>query len=375
MGAKKAVLFGCNYPGQKGELKGCINDVWNMKKILTELKGFEESNITVLIDTDSKYTSPTGANMRKALKDLVASAAADDILFVHYSGHGTQVPSFSEADWKNEALCPTDMNLIVDDDLRDIFNALPTTVQLTVVTDCCHSGGMLDHEAIIIDGDKRDDAASGKRDAPPDFNNRALPIDDVVEMLKKSLSAKGGKVPDSSNPRDFLGAAFPDDVSKYVTALAPQLGIKLTKEQERAAGGFLNSMFGACFGKKGAPAAGAAGPGATPVGDDEPAAGGGGGGGGAAPATPGKVEKPHVAEEMGVLITGCQSDETSADVRSGGTAFGALSNTLNDCLRKKPNATFRELVMDVRAELQQKGFKQNPCLECATSNADKPFIC
>lgn len=36
-----------------------------MKEILTTVKGFSESDIKVMIDTDSQYTSPTGANIRK----------------------------------------------------------------------------------------------------------------------------------------------------------------------------------------------------------------------------------------------------------------------------------------------------------------------
>lgn len=42
----------------------------------------------------------------------------------------------------DEALCPYDCaeNLIVDDELRELFNNLSNEVRLTVISDSCHSG-------------------------------------------------------------------------------------------------------------------------------------------------------------------------------------------------------------------------------------------
>jgi hypothetical protein len=59
-----------------------------------------------------------------------------------------------EADAKDEAIVPTDLNIITDDDLREIFGKLPANVRLTFVTDCCHSGSMLDQPVQQISGDK-----------------------------------------------------------------------------------------------------------------------------------------------------------------------------------------------------------------------------
>lgn len=49
-----------------------------------------------------------------------------DVLFFHFSGHGTQIPdrASEESDGKDEAICPTDMNVIADDDLRALFKPL-----------------------------------------------------------------------------------------------------------------------------------------------------------------------------------------------------------------------------------------------------------
>lgn len=113
--AKKALLIGINYPGTKAELKGCINDVWRMHECLIQRFGFNEEDIVVMIDTDSSYTQPTGANIRRAIADLVRSAQPDDVLFMHYSGHGTRLPAESGEDddtGYDECIVPCDMNLI-----------------------------------------------------------------------------------------------------------------------------------------------------------------------------------------------------------------------------------------------------------------------
>lgn len=113
--SKKAVLIGCNYPGTKAELKGCINDVRRMYACLVDRYGFSQDDITVLIDTDDSYTQPTGKNIRRALSNLVRSAQPGDVLFVHYSGHGTRLPAETGDDddtGYDECIVPCDMNLI-----------------------------------------------------------------------------------------------------------------------------------------------------------------------------------------------------------------------------------------------------------------------
>lgn len=112
---KKAVLIGCNYPGTKAELRGCINDVKRMHRCLIERYGFSDDDITVLIDTDDSFTQPTGKNVRQALSSLIHSAEPGDIVFVHYSGHGTRLPAETGEDddtGYDECIVPCDMNLI-----------------------------------------------------------------------------------------------------------------------------------------------------------------------------------------------------------------------------------------------------------------------
>jgi hypothetical protein len=138
---RRAVLIGINrYRIPGADLRGCVNDVRNMRQVLLKYFGFKAANVRVL--TDFKATKQA---MQKAITALIASGRKGDVLLLHYSGHGSNVPDRNgdEADRRDEILCPTDLDWkdpLTDDWLRRTFNKLRTGVRLTVVMDCCHSG-------------------------------------------------------------------------------------------------------------------------------------------------------------------------------------------------------------------------------------------
>eukprot|EP00930_Biecheleria_cincta_P101194 TRINITY_DN92816_c0_g1_i1.p1 TRINITY_DN92816_c0_g1~~TRINITY_DN92816_c0_g1_i1.p1 ORF type:complete len:508 (-),score=92.57 TRINITY_DN92816_c0_g1_i1:120-1643(-) len=150
-GVKRALLIGCNYPGTKAQLNGCINDVNTWKGVLTEVYGFEEKNCLVLTDDQSdKRLQPTCKNMKNAMRWLAEGAKPGDVLFLSFSGHGTQrrCTDGSEADGKDEALCPTDYatgGFVMDNEIFDLVcTPLESGVKLTIILDCCHSGTAVD---------------------------------------------------------------------------------------------------------------------------------------------------------------------------------------------------------------------------------------
>lgn len=138
---KRAVLIGINrYKIPGADLRGCVNDVNNMKKVLTKYYGFKTDDIAILTDL-----AATKKAMQAAIKDLVSKGRAGDVLLLHYSGHGANVPDKDgdEADHRDEILCPTDLDWkapLTDDWLRTTFDKLRKGVSLTVIMDCCHSG-------------------------------------------------------------------------------------------------------------------------------------------------------------------------------------------------------------------------------------------
>ena len=140
--AKKAVLIGINrYRIPGADLRGCVPDVKNMSNLLQNLYGFDAADITMLTDL-----AATKKAMQEAIEGLVAGGKRGDVLLLHYSGHGSNVPDDNgdeEDDNRDEILCPTDLDwndTLRDDWLRSVFDGLRDGVNLTVITDSCHSG-------------------------------------------------------------------------------------------------------------------------------------------------------------------------------------------------------------------------------------------
>jgi metacaspase-1 len=86
-GRRKALLIGINYFGQRGQLRGCINDVRNMMAFLKENFGYQREDMVILTDDQQNPMSqPTKQNMLRAMHWLVKDAQPNDSLFFHYSG-------------------------------------------------------------------------------------------------------------------------------------------------------------------------------------------------------------------------------------------------------------------------------------------------
>lgn len=150
-GNKKSLFIGINYVGSSAELRGCINDVKNIKEFVVTNFNFptDSDHMRTLVDDDSS-NMPTRANIISAMKWLVKDAKSGDSLFLHYSGHGgsQKAANNDEVDNQDETLIPVDYEsagIIVDNDLHDLLVAsLPQGVRLTCIMDCCHSGSILD---------------------------------------------------------------------------------------------------------------------------------------------------------------------------------------------------------------------------------------
>lgn len=137
--SKKALCVGINdYPYSGNDLKGCVNDATDWANLLIARYDFPASDVRLLTDKQA-----TKAGIFAGLKNLLAGAQAGDVLVFTNSSHGTYVTE-KGGDEPNydEAICPYDIdaNLIVDDELRELFVNLPKGVRLTVISDSCFSG-------------------------------------------------------------------------------------------------------------------------------------------------------------------------------------------------------------------------------------------
>ncbi|KIX00726.1 metacaspase-1A [Rhinocladiella mackenziei CBS 650.93] len=150
-GKRKALLIGINYFGQRGQLRGCINDVKNMSTYLNQNFGYAREDMVILTDDQrNPMSQPTKANILRAMHWLVKDARPNDSLFFHYSGHGGQTPDLDgdEEDGYDEVIYPVDFRTaghIVDDEMHRIMvKSLAPGVRLTAIFDSCHSGSALD---------------------------------------------------------------------------------------------------------------------------------------------------------------------------------------------------------------------------------------
>ncbi|CAL0322870.1 unnamed protein product [Lupinus luteus] len=304
-----AVLVGCNYPNTRNELHGCINDVLAMRDTLVKRFGFDSANIELLMDAPGSSSSamPTGANIKLALTRMVDRAEAGDVIYFHYSGHGTRIPSkrkghpFSQ----EEAIVPCDFNLITDLDFRQLVNHLPKGATLTILSDSCHSGGLIDKEK--------------------------------EQIGPTSVVNKNGTLELSYSPKSIPFESILQHLSSLTNINTSDIGTHLLE--------YFGSEASLKF--------------RLPFFDRD-------------------LSEPLRADE-GVLLSGCQADETSADMnpnRAGGKAYGAFSNAVQIVLKDNPDRlSNKDVVIKARKILQSQGFVQHPCLYCSDENADAIFLC
>lgn len=118
-GSRRAVFIGINYVGSQHALRGCWNDVQNVKQFVAKY-GFVDTPQTMLTLTDEPTTpstlKPTRENILNALKWLVTGAKAGDCLMLHYSGHGCTTPEpgpdFSSPNGMADAIAPVDFEQV-----------------------------------------------------------------------------------------------------------------------------------------------------------------------------------------------------------------------------------------------------------------------
>jgi metacaspase-1 len=159
---------------EQGVLSGCHNDALNMLEYIKDVHGFDDSNITILLD-DGKHESPTKENIINAYKKLVEQSE----------------PGY------DETLVPVDYNsagMIRDDDLYNILiKPLPENVHLFCLFDCCHSGTVLDLPYIFkADGEQTEMEIDEKFDFKKLLGKFDTVVDDVEGYLGKLDSDDAG---------------------------------------------------------------------------------------------------------------------------------------------------------------------------------------
>ena len=228
-----ALLIGIDYyqpnPYYKS-LQGAVRDIDKVADYLEKSLQIPPERITRLTsplpDTNSladvrsarKEMPPTYQNIVDAFKQITKTAQENDLVYIHYSGHGgrakTVYPDLKGEGQYDEGLVPMD----VGDDgyyLRDVEMATllkrltdkDKGLIVTVIFDSCHSGG-----ATRGDGEIR-----GSRNGEPDTKDRPKDSDVATreELVQnwRTLTQGDNKEGWLPNQRDyvFLGACRPSE--------------------------------------------------------------------------------------------------------------------------------------------------------------------
>ncbi|KAH8150929.1 uncharacterized protein LAJ45_05111 [Morchella importuna] len=186
-----------------GSLNGCVQDVRSVEEYFkTQLK-VDPSHIVALTSTKSKPGSklpvqeeprywPTYENIVNLLKKVTKEAKTGDLVYIHYSGHGARVktsyPNLKGVGGYDEAIAPHNIGCggqyLRDVELAILLDAMVKKgLILTVVLDCCHSGGATrDGNTAVARGiDGVDETVSH------DQRRQPIPVPPgLTESLKKS---------------------------------------------------------------------------------------------------------------------------------------------------------------------------------------------
>jgi hypothetical protein len=162
-----AILIGINfYPGRP--LKGCVRDVQEIKKCLEGITNVKHIQMLTASRPDELNPSrpledpefwPTYDNVVSSIKDVTSLAKPGDFVYIHFSGHGTtcSLPSeFSNTSagtlalvLLNEASSPSTRYLRGLELTQLLSKMVDKKLTVTLVLDCCQSGGVMRNDSSI----------------------------------------------------------------------------------------------------------------------------------------------------------------------------------------------------------------------------------
>lgn len=295
---------------------------------------------------------------------------------------------------------------------------IPDGCRFTIVSDSCHSGGLIDeakeqigestkgssHARQADDENENRDRGFGFRDflhnkvedaleshgihgfrshhrqheeqgeertgedGDGHVKSRSLPLSTLIEILKQKT---GKEDIDVGKLRPTLFDVFGDDASPKVKKF---MNVIMNKLQEHGVGGESSGGFMGMVGSLAQQFL------AQKLEENDENY--------VKPALETRVGSKHEAyagstkrqlPDNGILISGCQTDQTSADATPQGNArdsYGALSNALQTIIAESGGEiTNQELVLKARELLKRQGFTQRPGLYCSDDHVDARFVC
>ncbi|MEG3960373.1 caspase family protein [Microcoleus sp. herbarium2] len=193
-------------------LGGCVRDIDYVEAFLIEERKVPKTQILKLTASvnPNEVTKPlelpeklpTRQNMIDSFRKLGEMAAEKAQVYIHYSGHGgrakTVFPSIKGENEIDEGLVPTDIGTSEGQYLRDLDLAtllkelVDKKLIVTVVLDCCHSGGVPRGDVEIRGGEGIDEKPlqPGQELVAP-LETLAVAWQSLTEQTTRGLKASG----------------------------------------------------------------------------------------------------------------------------------------------------------------------------------------
>ncbi|MFT5917205.1 MAG: pimeloyl-ACP methyl ester carboxylesterase [Flammeovirgaceae bacterium] len=215
-----ALMIGIdNYPIERHRLRGCVNDMLAMKSYLEGR--FDANNFKLNIKA-LKDEEATRDNIIDGFQTHLTQAKEGDIVFIHYSGHGSQIPApkefwHSEPDKMMETMVCYDSRTAGGFDLTSkelgylIWQVSQSNPHIVVLFDCCHSGS----------GTRETDSKIRSRMA--EQGNKELPFKNFVGFKDYQVDEASGKIIVPVGKHILLAASRDNETAKEtnVSKLSP----------------------------------------------------------------------------------------------------------------------------------------------------------
>ncbi|KAI0018967.1 peptidase C14 [Xylariomycetidae sp. FL0641] len=315
---RKALLIGINYYGSRSQLQGCINDCVNIRDFLVQERGFSPMphDMVMLCDAPQNRGTafyPTGANILAAIHWLVTWNAPGDILFLSYSGHGSQVRNRNRNRPSpfDDTICPVDFRengQITSAILhRAIVSPLHPACRLTILFDCCHSGSACELPFVYR----------------PDERGNVKMVNTIKQGIQLYRSAEELLEGDFSMGKINDAKVLLGGVTDFFN------GLHHRRSGDCSANGLAHEQY----------------------------------------------EEHWEMEGKDVwMFSGCADNQTSADTSIAGAPTGAMSWAFVRTLRANPGQSYLNVLQNTRGELARH-YSQIPQLSCGGDyNLDQPVV-
>lgn len=205
----RAILIGIDfYPpeccGEYSLLRGCVNDVQEMKTHLEKLSARVDIQIFTASPTgldssrpaENSHNLPTYNNVVSGLKKITSESSHGDFVYIHFSGHGTAMEpgnGFSNKATGHLALVllegtnGTNIRYLHGEVLASLLrDMVKKELMVTAVLDCCFSGSVM----------RNDDSV------------RFLPYDSAVDMAYPPIISQVSSLEGNTIPTAYRGASL-----------------------------------------------------------------------------------------------------------------------------------------------------------------------